>query len=72
MLFDDDICSIIEAIKEMALCHPWWSFLKISRQANAHADSLANWATERKFFSCVPLDYLPAFLLRQTLVFDAV
>lgn len=22
LLFDDDICSIIEAIKEMALCYP--------------------------------------------------
>lgn len=70
LVFDADVNCWLEAIWEMASSYPSWSFVKVSRQANASADSLAKWAAERKFVGCIPLSVLPAFLLKQTLVFE--
>lgn len=60
----------IEANRDMALQRPLWRFLKVSRQANNHADCLAKWAADCSFFGCIPLDFLPSVLLRQNWCFD--
>lgn len=44
ILFDVISEGILEAIREIACSHPSWRFLKVTRQANVDADSLAKWA----------------------------
>lgn len=46
---------VIEAIYDMVLSNPSWSFSMVSRQANVHADILAKWAAaDRLLFGCIP------------------
>ncbi|KAB1221030.1 hypothetical protein CJ030_MR3G018985 [Morella rubra] len=70
LLFDADVEGIFEAIREIALLYPSWSYLKVSRQANAFADSLAKWTASWRVFGCIDLNCLPVSLLRQSFCFE--